>query len=1115
MKSGTKNPLNLLINEVNVKNVFWPETNEFLEFRSTVSNPSMPKPLAGYSLYVIYGYLNKNLDDKIEADGAYIDLYANLSGIEMEPDINFFTIGGLDINEKDISIEDERVIFPKKFSNDPNKLTDVFPNQPRHADNPIGIILVFDEKHNPPLNLLVLKEKKLLITEDMIQYLKSHAVDMLVYGTSTGTDRCLVFEKIHPEWAAFEILYILRDIDIFSKLKEYSINKCSSVIKGFRPDIFKNGNPSPNEPNDCTGVKFILEDKLNFLREEGVPPEDTSEDEYREVCRENVPLDESCSPLSVSRAEYHAVNGMTMENVMESEMAKHKSSPCSLLSQDHNSVDNMAGNVRAKVKSNFQRRKRHFDQLAPEEPWEIRTDFFDPEWKKIIDEHQSHLMPLKSLQRTEVQRWFEYLPNRDDLSKSRYRCRVCHKGFYGSEMKFPKRIEPVLASPEGVLKDTYKANSDLISAHAKRSVVHQQIINNLQKERLNDAGEFMAKAAKKADSGKFEVTAKMFRVVFTEVMLNIPLSNHKEIVNLMDICGAEMGYHHYEETSANRMKGVISNSMHQKMIKFLESTSTPISIILDGSTDKGLNHYLVVLIQAIEDHKPIVYFYRLILIGDETAAGLLESLIHAFEEDGITEVMKARLFSFASDGANVMSGRLNGLGKILGDYVGRDLVKIHCMAHKIHLAIRRAFKDINYIFHVESALNQMYTFYYSHSHKRLNHLREFAQGVPLLQLNYIFEVRWITSELSSVRRVIKNYEFLQGDLLQITEGTEFDQKSKRTAQGILRSLQDKNFYEIICFLGDVLTVLSKFSLEMQKRDGILIDQVKNLKKMKDDILNLRHNDGDFITQALSKKLICGTIRCKSLKEFEDASVTKYDNSDNPGFSFEFHKQSRHSVYKKVTQVREELLNKLIKEIDRYFPIDSIEAFQIFNPINFPSFDELAQYGKKEIPILANLYDSGNSDNIFQEFQDFLIKSYQDGEYCTYEASSTTAFWQHALSSQDIKIGESLSGLILKILSTPISSADAERAFSILFHIRSTRRSRLSPLNLEDLLRIRMNAPKDIYKFPAEEYAKIWAKNHYLTDADGGLKRKRKGTISGGPNGDDDIPKEYLDDSNLF
>ena len=100
-------------------------------------------------------------------------------------------------------------------------------------------------------------------------------------------------------------------------------------------------------------------------------------------------------------------------------------------------------------------------------------------------------------------------------------------------------------------------------------------------------------------------------------------------------------------------------------------------------------------------------------------------------------------------------------------------------------------------------------------------------------------------------------------------------------------------------------------------------------------------------------------------------------------------------------------------------------------------------------------------------------------------------------------------------SSAVSSADAERAFSILFHIRSTRRSRLSPLNLEDLLRIRMNAPKDIYKFPAEEYAKIWAKNHYLTDADGCLKRKRKGTISGGPNGDDDIPKEYLDDSNLF
>jgi hypothetical protein len=56
------------------------------------------------------------------------------------------------------------------------------------------------------------------------------------------------------------------------------------------------------------------------------------------------------------------------------------------------------------------------------------------------------------------------------------------------------------------------------------------------------------------------------------------------------------------------------------------------------------------------------------------------------------------------------------------------------------------------------------------------------------------------------------------------------------------------------------------------------------------------------------------------------------------------------------------------------------------------------------------------------------------------------------------VGAELQKLLHHILALPIGSADAERAFSILFHIRSKRRSRLTPKHLEDNLRVRMNGP---------------------------------------------------------
>ena len=65
----------------------------------------------------------------------------------------------------------------------------------------------------------------------------------------------------------------------------------------------------------------------------------------------------------------------------------------------------------------------------------------------------------------------------------------------------------------------------------------------------------------------------------------------------------------------------------------------------------------------------------------------------AFEKDGITEVIKQRLTSFVANGAAVNLGKKGGLAVKLENFVGRKLIKVHYLAHRLNLAVRKVFND--------------------------------------------------------------------------------------------------------------------------------------------------------------------------------------------------------------------------------------------------------------------------------------------------------------------------------------------------------------------------------------------------------------------------------------
>ena len=69
----------------------------------------------------------------------------------------------------------------------------------------------------------------------------------------------------------------------------------------------------------------------------------------------------------------------------------------------------------------------------------------------------------------------------------------------------------------------------------------------------------------------------------------------------------------------------------------------------------------------------------------------------------------------------------------------------------------------------------------------------------------------------------------------------------------------------------------------------------------------------------------------------------------------------------------------------------------------------------------------------------------DDKFCKYK-KDLLSFWKHYLESP--LVTNSMLAIVVKILSVPVGSADAERAYSSFFHIRDKHRTGVTTEHLE-------------------------------------------------------------------
>ena len=124
---------------------------------------------------------------------------------------------------------------------------------------------------------------------------------------------------------------------------------------------------------------------------------------------------------------------------------------------------------------------------------------------------------------------------------------------------------------------------------------------------------------------------------------------------------------------------------------------------------------------------------------------------------GFRECFKSKNVASVSDGASYMVGSRNSFYTHLQNYVGRDLVLVKCLPHRLQRAVLHAInfptdvpsakvqpKDRQRYFKNFSKINNLvHTFYMSRGSKRFQKLVELGEeiDIPTYRINYFFDIR--------------------------------------------------------------------------------------------------------------------------------------------------------------------------------------------------------------------------------------------------------------------------------------------------------------------------------------------------------------------------------------
>lgn len=577
--------------------------------------------------------------------------------------------------------------------------------------------------------------------------------------------------------------------------------------------------------------------------------------------------------------------------------------------------------------------------------------------------------------------------------------------------------------PNGSTKTSRQASlRKKMTAHF-RSDTHLNILQIHEESKRKP----LTKVIENLNKKDVELTSKIFNSVYYLVKKNRPMSDFPAIIELQKKNGIDIGNSLQSRFSAIRIVEHIAKEMKILIINKIIENNAKICIIIDEASTISKKSVLVIYLR-VELYVTALIFLDLLELESCTANSIFLALINCLDGYGFNEqYLKSNLIGFCSDGASVMMGKESGVStKLLEKFP--NIIVWHCLNHRLQLVLDDAIKDIKGINNFKFFIDKLYAIYHQ-SPKNQRELNEIATdlGTEIVKIGRVLGPRWAACSLRTTKAVWNNYAALCIHF-----------KSNEKFSGLLNRLTNLEFFYDLAIMIDILQEFSLLSEALQSRSINIVKANQLILRSINAIEHLKGTLGNYeskIENYVQSMEFCD-IKIKSNSRYMKLPREKLLNSIK-------------------NLLKKRLIDSNHLKIDREIQI--MDVFGVLYPGTWQIENIITPWcdGVKRLKILENILKYKVNTNDFRDLVDNVLANVPE---------SIT------------NVPESIKKARTILETVAVSSAEAERAFSLMNNIITEKRNCLSIEHLSDLMTINLNGPS-FGNWQPVKYVENFLKSH--------------------------------------
>ncbi|KAI4816336.1 hypothetical protein KUCAC02_008663 [Chaenocephalus aceratus] len=291
-------------------------------------------------------------------------------------------------------------------------------------------------------------------------------------------------------------------------------------------------------------------------------------------------------------------------------------------------------------------------------------------------------------------------------------------------------------------------------------------------------------------------------------------TNYADLLELAELLGCQyceklkIGKNNYtSHRIIDEMLEILGSVVEEPILANI-SASVAIGLEVDETTDVSVKKQLDVHVRYM-DKNGLLYsqFLDLVTVSDGRADTIVKAIRTILTKKNIPT---QRIYGLGTDGAAVMTGRVNGVAKQLQDTFPW-MVSVACAAHRLTLCCKDASSGVAYMNSFRDLLQQLHL-YFRNSANRRAVFQAAAECLDNLKVKEVKDSRWL-SQAMAVSNLKRN---LTAVLAALAEETEH--KKCPTAKGLYGFLATYRFVASVYLQADVLPHISRLSRLFQKEN---------------------------------------------------------------------------------------------------------------------------------------------------------------------------------------------------------------------------------------------------------------------------------------------------------